>query len=100
MGKLKKALQMLLKDETKLNALVRTAFRDIDQDGSGEIDESELFEVLKGVSQDGEASLRIEDVKEAMAELDTYNNGLITFEEFKAMVTAALNIMYQREMSR
>lgn len=98
--KSKKALQVLLKDEIKLNALVRTAFSAIDKDSSGEIDEHELFDILKHVPQDEEGSLRFEDVKAAMSELDTYNDGRITLEEFKAMVTASLNFLYQRESNK
>jgi Ca2+-binding EF-hand superfamily protein len=95
--KMNKALKVLLKDENKLNTFVRAAFSAIDQDGSGQIDDSELFEVLKVVSGGRQGNVRIEDVKAAMNELDTYNDGFITFEEFKAMVVAALNILYQRE---
>lgn len=97
--KVKKALQAILKDESKLNSLVRTAFSAIDKDGSGEIDDYELFDILKHVSHNDEGGLRFEDVKAAMSELDTYNDGKITMEEFKAMVTAALNFLYQRESS-
>ena len=95
--KIKKALQELMKDEAKLTALIVTAFSAIDKDSSGEIDDVELFEILQHVSQDEDEKLLLDDVKAAMAELDTYNDGRITLEEFRAMVIAALNFLYQRE---
>lgn len=94
--KIKRALQILMKDETKLKTLVKEAFSAIDRDESGEIDDFELYEILKHVSQE-DGGLCLEDVKAAMSELDTYNDGRITLEEFRAMVIAALNFLYQRE---
>ena len=94
--KIKRALKMLMKNENKLNALVLTAFSAIDKDSSGEIDDCELFEILRHVSQE-EGELCLDDVKAAMSELDTCNDGRITLEEFRALVIAALNFLYQRE---
>ena len=84
-------------DEFKINSLVKAAFSAIDKDESGEIDDSELYEILKNVPQDDDVELKIEDVKAAMSELDTCNDGRITMEEFRAMVLAALNFLHQRE---
>jgi Ca2+-binding EF-hand superfamily protein len=95
--KIKRVLKALIKDEQKLNKLVEDAFNAIDTDGSKEIGELELFEVLKHVSKDEQFCL--EDVRSAMSELDTYNNGKITLEEFKPMIIAALNFLYQREFN-
>jgi len=100
--KIKRAIQQLLRDESKLNDLVKTAFRAVDEDDSGEIDEEELYMALKQVPSDeadGEP-LSLEDVKSAMSELDTCNDGRISEEEFKALVLASLQFLHQREQAQ
>lgn len=97
--KIKRIIQQLLRDERKLNDLVKSAFSAVDSDGSGEIDDTELFNILCRVKQveDSGEPLTLGDVRAAMSELDTYNDGLITFDEFKALVMAALQYLYQKE---
>ena len=94
--KIKQILQLLMKDESKLASLVQAVFKAIDVDSSGEMDENELFNALKQVATD-DGALKLEDVRSAMSELDTYNDGKITLEEFSAMIIASLNFLYQRE---
>lgn len=63
----------------------------------------ELYERLCQVnaSEDlGEGALSVDDIRNAMAELDTYNDGQISFEEFKALVMAALQFLYQKETNQ
>ena len=98
--KIKRALQILLKDEEKMNDLIETSFAAIDTDQSGAIDQEELFEVLKHECTDMEGDqLTLNDVTTAMSELDTLSDELITMDEYRVLVVSALQFLYQRETS-
>ena len=96
--KAKRALQMLLKDEAKINNLVEHSFDAIDTDRSGAIDREELFAVLTiGNHDSNDEALTLQDITTAMSELDTFSDELITMEEYKVLVVSALQFLYQRE---
>ncbi|KAL9651862.1 hypothetical protein ABK040_000209 [Willaertia magna] len=58
---------------------IRIAFKQCDKDGNNFIDVSELREILKALGEEGTDA----QAKELMKEIDSDQNGLISFDEFK-----------------
>mmetsp|Transcript_27095 Transcript_27095/g.48604 ORF Transcript_27095/g.48604 Transcript_27095/m.48604 type:complete len:106 (+) Transcript_27095:2646-2963(+) len=90
-------IEQILHDETKLNALASAAFSAIDTDGSGTINAEELLYVLCEVAKGKSENPTLEDVNQAMGELDLHTDGLITFAEFKAIIVAVLQFILLSE---
>ena len=88
------AVRAILKDENKLNQVVKAAFDQVDTDGSGKIDKSELDTVMKIVCKDmGAEPPSHEEVMEVFNHLDTDKSGKIEFKEFKVLIKDVLNSM-------
>uniref|UniRef100_A0A7S2VFZ2 EF-hand domain-containing protein n=1 Tax=Entomoneis paludosa TaxID=265537 RepID=A0A7S2VFZ2_9STRA len=62
---------------------LKEAFRVFDTDDSGEIDKKELKRLMKKLGQ----KLSEAELDAMMAEVDTNGDGVISFEEFKALMT-------------
>lgn len=62
-------------------------FKMIDSDGSGGIDESELMRFFNMVGDGGDK----EFVRELIREVDGDSDGVISYEEFKTMMTRLVN---------
>jgi Ca2+-binding EF-hand superfamily protein len=91
-------IEQILHDETKLDALASAAFSAIDTDGSGAINDEELFVVLCQVAQGIKSEMpTLDDVVQSMSELDLHTDGLITFAEFKAIIVAVLQYILLSE---
>jgi calcium-dependent protein kinase len=69
---------------------LRTAFQMFDQDGSGKIDNEEVFCLLQG--EDLGNLVSKDAIKAAMAEIDANGDGEIDFEEFMGMMEKATQI--------
>ena len=88
------AVRAILKDENKLNQVVKAAFDQVDTDGSGKIDKSELDTVMEIVCKDmGAEPPSHEEVMEVFNHLDTDKSGKIEFKEFKVLIKDVLNSM-------
>jgi len=64
---------------------LRDAFRIFDKNGDGSISLQELIEMLKDPTVTGKAQDE-EEAKRLFDQVDTDGNGLISFEEFEAMM--------------
>ncbi|CAG9331302.1 unnamed protein product [Blepharisma stoltei] len=97
--KIKKAILNLLNNEQKLEEFVRGMYSAIDTNNDGHIDVDELYEALKSFSQLGDdlEPLTIENIKSAISELTENPDAKVVFEEFKNLVLAALQFIFQRE---
>ena len=88
------AVRAILKDENKLNQVVKAAFDQVDTDGSGKIDKSELDTVMEIVCKDmGAEPPSHEEVMEVFNHLDTDKSGKIEFNEFKILIKDVLKSM-------
>ena len=93
-------LKRILEDEKKLEEVAKVAFDSVDTDKSGQINYSELENVMTQISNDlGTEPPTSDDVKEVLKHLDTDKNGLIDFNEFKVLITDVLNAMI-KEMNK
>ena len=63
-------------------AEIKAVFNEFDIDGSGAIDEGEIFAVCKKLGVEAQA----EDIKAMILESDSNKNGKIEYEEFKKAV--------------
>mmetsp|Transcript_10027 Transcript_10027/g.10343 ORF Transcript_10027/g.10343 Transcript_10027/m.10343 type:complete len:94 (+) Transcript_10027:12-293(+) len=86
--------QKILDDPEKLEQMNKAIFDQIDTDGSGQIDQSELGKAMSLIAEQAEIPAPSEDdVKKAVAELDTDNSGKISATEFKELVKQILSVM-------
>ena len=74
--------------------MARQLFEDADADGSGELDEAELSELMKdlwgklGRPLKGENRMGLQsEIQKVMRQFDTDNNGTLSFVEFLRMIT-------------
>jgi calmodulin len=63
---------------------LRDAFAVFDRDGSGSIDRRELKKIMKNLGQ----ALTEDELDAMMDEVDTNGDGVISYEEFKAMMVS------------
>ena len=93
-----KAIQDILNDEKKFNAVAKAAFDSVDTDGSGEIDRDELQKVMNNIADDmGTEPPSDEDIKEVFTHLDTDKSGKIDFKEFCVLIRDVLNSMLDHD---
>ena len=79
-----------------LDGVVEKAFKSVDTDNSGSIDEQELEKVLAQISSDmGAEPPTKEDVKEVLEELDEDHNGTIEMKEFKMLIKDILKALIE-----
>lgn len=94
------ALKEILNDEKKIKEIAKAAFDSADTDRSGEIEESELQQVMARIAIDiGSAPPSMEDVRSVMEHLDIDNSGKIDFEEFYVLIKDVL-ILLMEEYSK
>ncbi len=87
-------IEGILKDESRLNEIVKAAFESVDTDGSGYIEEAELKLVMSSVARDiGMPQPRDSDVSDVLNELDTNRDGRISQDEFKVLIRQVLELM-------
>lgn len=88
----------LLKDESKVNQIVKAAFDEVDTDKSGKIDQKELAALLTKISAEAKIDPPTEsDVKEALEALDTNKDGFVSLDEFKVLVVEILKALASKE---
>ena len=88
------ASRAILKDENKLNKVVKAAFDQVDTDGSGKIDKNELDSVMNLVCKDmGAEPPSNQEIMEVFDLLDTNKTGKIEFNEFKNLIKEVLSSM-------
>lgn len=75
-------MQRYENDPAAMDDDIRLAFRAFDLDGNGQIDRDELKQVLEKLGE----SLTDEEIAEMIAEADTNGDGVISYEEFRAMM--------------
>ena len=90
----KEEIENILKDESKLDEIVKAAFESVDTDGSGYIEEAELKVVMSSVARDINMPQPTEqDVSEVLRELDSNRDGKVSQEEFKVLIRQVLELM-------
>ncbi len=86
----------ILSDQDKFLEVAKQAFKSVDIDGSGEIDDKELEMIMIKLSAELGAELpSSEDVKEVMDYLDTDKSGTISFDEFKVLILDVLEALLE-----
>jgi len=89
-----KAIKDILSNEKKFNEVAKVAFDSVDTDKSGQIDGSELEQVMKQIASDmGADPPSKEDVMEVLEHLDEDKSGKIDFNEFKVLIRDVLEAM-------
>ena len=73
-----------MNDPAAMDDDIQLAFRAFDLAGNGQIDRSELKQVLEKLGE----SLTDEEIADMIAEADTNGDGVISYEEFRAMMKA------------
>ena len=77
----------IIEDERKLNILTQIAFKTVDIDGSGCIEQAELEKIMAQICMDMGAEIPSkEDVQEVLDDLDEDGNKTIEVGEFKAFI--------------
>ena len=89
-------IKEILKDENKFNVLTELAFKAVDKDGSGSIDQSELEKIMAQICMEMGAEVPSkEDVQEVLNDLDKDNNKSIDYNEFKNFIRDILEGMIE-----
>ena len=82
-----KLIKEIINDERKLNVLTQIAFKTVDIDGSGMIEQPELEKIMAQICMDMGAEIPSkEDVQEVLDDLDEDGNNTIEVGEFKAFI--------------
>jgi Ca2+-binding EF-hand superfamily protein len=65
----------------------RNAFQDYDLNGDGRIDLCELYDLMKQISKEFNYTEMVtkEDVEKTLSELDSNQNGVLEYEEFRKL---------------
>ena len=83
-------------NENKLNEIIDEAFRNVDTDKSGAIDEAELEKIMVQITSDmGAEPPTKEDVKEVMEALDTDRSNSIEKQEFGELIKNILSALIE-----
>ena len=86
----------IIEDERKLNVLTQIAFKTVDIDGSGCIEQRELEKIMAQICMDMGAEIPSkEDVQEVLDDLDEDGNKTIEVNEFKAFIKDILKGMIE-----
>ena len=86
----------IIEDERKLNVLTQIAFKTVDIDGSGCIEQPELEKIMAQICMDIGAEISSkEDVQEILDGLDEDGNKTIEVNEFKAFIKDILKGMIE-----
>ena len=82
-----KIIKEIINDERKLNVLTQIAFKTVDKDSSGRIDQPELEQVMSQICMDmgGEIPSK-EEVQEVLDDLDEDGNNTISVGKFKDFI--------------
>ena len=89
-------IKEILRDENKFNVLTELAFKAVDKDGSGFIDQSELEKIMAQICMEMGAEVPSkEDVQEVLNDLDKDNNKSIDYNEFKNFIRDILEGMIE-----
>ena len=89
-------IKEILKDEKKFEVLTKLAFKAVDKDGSGSIDQSELEKIMAQICMEMGAEVPSkEDVQEVLNDLDEDNSKSIEYEEFKDFIKDILEGMIE-----
>ena len=77
----------IIEDERKLNILTQIAFKTVDIDGSGCIEQPELEKIMAQICMDMGAEIPSkEDVQEVLDDLDEDGNNTIAVGKFKDFI--------------
>lgn len=97
---MEESLRKILSDESKLNEVTKAAFDTVNTDKSGSINLSQLEIAMNQIANDlGNSLPSKSDVESVFRRLDSNNDGLIDFNEFKVLITDVLNAMI-KEMNK
>ena len=89
-------IQDILNNEEKLNKIIDQAFKNVDSDGSGSIEEKELEKIMVQITCDmGAEPPTKEDIKEVMEELDKDRNNTIDRDEFGYLIKNILSSLIE-----
>ena len=89
-------IKEILNDENKLKVLTELAFKAVDKDGSGSIDQSELEKIMAQICMEMGAEVPSkEDVQEVLNDLDEDNSKSIEYDEFKEFIKDILEGMIE-----
>ena len=84
-------IQSVLNDDRQLQEIAKAAFEEIDTDGSGCIDRTELQEMMTTVSEDLNMPPPTElDIIDVLSEIDNSGDGMISLKEFKKLIREVL----------
>ncbi len=87
-------ISSILNSAEKLREVAKVSFDNVDTDGSGYIDISELATVMKKIASDiGSPPQSEDDIKEVFRELDTKNDDKISLDEFCVLIKQILEVM-------
>jgi Ca2+-binding EF-hand superfamily protein len=87
MSEFENVIKEIINDERKLNVLTQIAFKTVDKDGSGRIEQPELEKIMAQICMDMGAEIPSkEDVQEVLDDLDEDGNNTIEVGEFKAFI--------------
>lgn len=88
------AIKDILSNESKFNEVSKVAFDSVDTDKSGQIDASELEQVMIQMATDmGADPPTKEDVMQILDHLDEDKSGKVNFDEFKVLIRNVLEAM-------
>ena len=87
-------IKSFLTNEKKFNFLAKRFFDNVDTDGSGEIDVTELTKAMKRLATEFETDTpEKEDINDLFDYIDADKSGKIEFEEFKQLVRDILTVI-------
>ena len=85
------SIRGILGNEKKIENISRTVFSSVDKDGSGLIDQKELYLVISSIYEDlGLKMLSNKEYKEVFQLLDRNKSGTINIREFKILIKCFL----------
>lgn len=89
-------IRRLLSDDNALIDACKPAFLETDLDGSGSIDEQELFNVMLQASKAmNTRPPKLEEVQKLMQSMDRNKDGRVTFDEFIELIKLQLRDMLE-----
>ena len=87
-------IDAILSDPAQLREVTKGVFDEVDTDGSGQIDKTELKKALHMVAKD--ANLKVpsdEDIDGILQALDTDGSGALNVAEFEALIVEVLKAL-------